>query len=227
MHISIYWCIPLLCLLQLLSFTSELLLRVLRVSVAQPLVSEWPGETTLPPECVTSVRVNFRATTNGVLVATYTATNTSQNEIIQTGLQCGTSHYTRVVVTGEPRHQGIPVEQFLSSSQVQVFVEGKENIACIRFQSQHPDGGYVFHCTAIPILFGVRAEVTADNTSIRVSWGWSCQGVLDLVRVHFQPEGGCLMTYTVDSITATSATLPNLQCNTNYTIWVHARGGQI
>ena len=82
--------------------------------------------TTLPPECVTSVRVNFRATTNGVLVATYTATNTSQNEIIQTGLQCGTSYYTRVVVTGEPRHQGIPVEQFLSSSKVQVFVEGKE-----------------------------------------------------------------------------------------------------
>ena len=79
----------------------------------------------------------------------------------------------------------------------------------------------------MPILFGVRAEVTADNTSIRVSWQWSCQGVLDLVRVHYQPEGSSLMMYTVDSITATSATLPNLQCNTNYTIWVHARGGQI
>ena len=72
----------------------------------------------------------------------------------------------------------------------------------------------------MPILFGVRAEVTADNTSIRVSWQWSCQGVLDLVRVHYQPEGSSLMMYTVDSITATSATLPNLQCNTNYTIWV-------
>ena len=33
------------------------------------------------------------------------------------------------------------------------------------------------------------------------------------------------MMYTVDSTTATSATLPNLQCNTEYTIWVYARGG--
>ena len=35
------------------------------------------------------------------------------------------------------------------------------------------------------------------------------------------------MMYTVDNITATSATLSNLQCNTEYTIWVYARGGQI
>ena len=71
----------------------------------------------------------------------------------------------------------------------------------------------------------VRAEATADNTSIRVSWQWSCQGVLDLVRVHYQPEGGSLMMYTVDNTTATSATLPNLQCNTNYTIRVYAESG--
>ena len=78
---------------------------------------------------------------------------------------------------------------------------------------------------AIPVPVGVRAEVTADNTSIRVSWEWSCQGVLDLVRVHYQPEGGSLMMYTVDNTTAMNATLPNLQCNTKYTIWVYARGG--
>ena len=87
------------------------------------------------------------------------------------------------------------------------------------------------NCTDIPDPVGVRAEVAADNTSIRVSWEWSHQGVVpmcvDLVRVHYQPEGGSLMMYTVDSTTATSATLPNLQCNTKYTIWVHARGGQI
>ena len=36
------------------------------------------------------------------------------------------------------------------------------------------------------------------------------------------------MMHTVDNTTEiTSATLPNLQCNTEYTIWVHARGGQI
>ena len=75
----------------------------------------------------------------------------------------------------------------------------------------------------------MRVEVTADNTSIRVSWQWSRQGVLmcvELVRVRYRPEGGSLMMYTVSNTTVTSATLPNLQCNTEYTIWVRASGGQ-
>ena len=55
--------------------------------------------TTLPPECVTSVRVEFRNVTNGMLVASNTTTNTSQTEVVQTGFQCGASYYTRVVVT--------------------------------------------------------------------------------------------------------------------------------
>ena len=74
----------------------------------------------------------------------------------------------------------------------------------------------------------VRAEVTADNTSIRVSWELSHQGVpmcVELVRVDYQPEGGSVMMHIVDNTTATSATLPNLQCYTKYTIWVHASGG--
>ena len=50
---------------------------------------------------------------------------------------------------------------------------------------------------------------------------------INLVRVDYQSEGGSLMMYTVDKKTATSATLPNLQCNTKYTIWVYASGGQI
>ena len=76
----------------------------------------------------------------------------------------------------------------------------------------------------------MRAEVTADNTSIRVSWEWSRQGVsmcVDHVRVYYQPEGGSLMMHTVGNTTATSAALTNLQCNTKYTIWVYASGGQI
>ena len=81
----------------------------------------------------------------------------------------------------------------------------------------------------IPTPVGVRAEVTADNTSIRVSWQWSRKGVpmcVDLVRVHYGPEGGSLMMYTVGSTTtATSVTLPNLQCNTEYMISIHASGG--
>ena len=48
---------------------------------------------------------------------------------------------------------------------------------------------------------------------------------VDLVRVHYQPEGRSMMMYTVDNTTATSAILSNLQCNTEYTIWVDARGG--
>ena len=49
---------------------------------------------------------------------------------------------------------------------------------------------------------------------------------LDSVRVDYQPEGGSLMMYTVDSATATSATLYNLTCNTQYTISVVAEGSR-
>ena len=86
------------------------------------------------------------------------------------------------------------------------------------------------HFTAIPAPVRVRAEVTADNTSIRVLWEWSREGellCLDSVRVDYQPEGVFrLMTYTVNSATATSATLSNLQCNTQYTISVYAEGSR-
>jgi len=74
----------------------------------------------------------------------------------------------------------------------------------------------------------MRAEVTADNTSIRVLWEWSHQGLLtclDSVTVDYQSEGGSLMMYTVDNTTATNATLSDLQCNTQYyNITVRARG---
>ena len=52
--------------------------------------------TTVPPGCVTSVRVEFRTSSHGPAVATYTTTSTSQTEIIQ----CATYCYIRVVVTG-------------------------------------------------------------------------------------------------------------------------------
>ena len=48
---------------------------------------------------------------------------------------------------------------------------------------------------------------------------------VNLVRVHYQPEGGFLMMYTVDNTTATSVILPNLQCNTKYTVWVYVESG--
>ena len=80
----------------------------------------------------------------------------------------------------------------------------------------------------LPIPVRVRAEANDDNTSIRVSWEWSHEGVLicvDLVIVDYQLEGGSLMMYTVDNTTATSVTLSNLQCNTKYTVWVHVESG--
>ena len=79
-------------------------------------------------------------------------------------------------------------------------------------------------CTEIPHPIGVRAEVSADNTSIRVSWEWLCRSLLtylDLVRVYYRPEGGSVKMYTVDNTTATGSTLSNIQCNTKYTVWVY------
>ena len=81
--------------------------------------------TTIPPECVTAVRVNFR-NRSGILVATNTTTNTSQTEIIQTGLQCTTYSIT-VLVSGEARDLG---EFALLHSTAQVLVGGKA-IVCM------------------------------------------------------------------------------------------------
>ena len=83
--------------------------------------------TTIPPECVTSVTVEFRTDRLGSVVANYATTNTSQTEIIQTGMRCATNYYIRVVVTGAAS-DGLRVTQ--SSSQVQVLVGGKE-IVCM------------------------------------------------------------------------------------------------
>ena len=55
--------------------------------------------TTAPPECVTYVRVEFRTSSLGPVVATYTTTNISETEVIQTGLRCA-HYYISVVVTG-------------------------------------------------------------------------------------------------------------------------------
>ena len=64
--------------------------------------------TTLPPECVVSVRVNFR-NISGFLVAYNTTTNTLQTEFIQTGLQCATYTIT-VVVSGDTRDLGFSLQ---------------------------------------------------------------------------------------------------------------------
>ena len=87
--------------------------------------------TTLPPECVTSVRVEFRTSSPGPVVANYTTTNTSQTEVIQTGLQCATNYYTRVLLTGKLRTPGgvtVIAMLYPRHPDVQLLVGGKETV---------------------------------------------------------------------------------------------------
>ena len=77
--------------------------------------------TTAPPECVTSVRVEF--TVSGNVVATNTTNDTSVTEVIQTGLQCGTHYSITVVVTGKTSDGTVAT---LRSRPVQVVVGGKK-----------------------------------------------------------------------------------------------------
>ena len=79
--------------------------------------------TTVPPECVASVTVEFRTSSGGSVVRSYTTTNTSETEVIETGLQCHTSYYIRVVVVG------VPSLGIVTSNQVQVLIGG-EVTAC-------------------------------------------------------------------------------------------------
>ena len=83
--------------------------------------------TTIPPECVTSVMVEFRTDRLGSVLANYITTNTSGTAVIQTGLQCVTNYYIRVVVTGAASDGQYGTQ---SSRQVQVLVGGKE-IVCM------------------------------------------------------------------------------------------------
>ena len=86
--------------------------------------------TTVPPECVGSVRVEFRTKNTGSVVANYTTTNTSETEIIQTGLQCTTNYYITVEVTLTVVLDSI--HPTLSGTAEQVFVGGK-GIVYMRF----------------------------------------------------------------------------------------------
>ena len=82
--------------------------------------------TTAQPGCVASVRIVFRRSTLGSVVTSYTTTNTSGIQVIQSPLQCATEYYVRVFVTGVERVSGIQ----LRSMQKQVVVGGKESGVC-------------------------------------------------------------------------------------------------
>ena len=87
--------------------------------------------TTVPPECVASVRVEFRTSSHGPVVANYITTNASQTEVIQTGLQCATNYYTRVLLTGKLRTLGgmtVIAMLYPRHPDVQLLVGGKETV---------------------------------------------------------------------------------------------------
>ena len=76
--------------------------------------------TTVPPECVVSVRVKFRLSVGGDVVSTYNTTNVSETEVIQTGFQCATNYYIIVVADSKMKRNA-----WKSPRSVQVFVGGK------------------------------------------------------------------------------------------------------
>ena len=76
--------------------------------------------TGVPLECVASVTLEFRTSSSGSVVRSYTTTNTSETEVIETGLRCDTTYYITAVLTGVVDSHGT-----LSSNPVQVLVGGK------------------------------------------------------------------------------------------------------
>ena len=77
--------------------------------------------TTAPPECVASFAVKVRTIDSGSVVRSYT---TSETEFILTGLQCDTTYYFRVVITG------VWSLGIVESQELQMFVGGKSHCIC-------------------------------------------------------------------------------------------------
>ena len=88
--------------------------------------------TTAPPECVESVRVDFRHGEHGSVATSYTTTNTSDTQVIQSPLQCATEYYVRVFVIAVLQRLGHVQKQ---SIQKRVVVGGNENIFHLAQQS--------------------------------------------------------------------------------------------
>ena len=83
---------------------------------------------TAPPQCVTSVAVEFRTGSHsGPVVASNTTNNASQTEFVQIGLQCGTNYYIFVDVTGETSNG---LSTTVKSKPMQVLVSGGKFSYC-------------------------------------------------------------------------------------------------
>ena len=173
------------------------------------------------PSCFNTTTVTYHPEGGGG--SSLQLSNPVATETTLTDLQCNTNYTITVVATaGEHERRSVARTVFVPLQGILHHIH-----LCIKAIWK------LYHLSILdtPVPVGVRAEVTANNTSIRVSWQWSRKDVLmcvDLVNitVHYRPEGGSLMMYTVDNTTVTSATLPNLQCNTQYTVWVYVASGR-
>ena len=54
----------------------------------------------IEPECIALIRVEFRTSSRGSVVRSYTTTDASQTELVESCLQSNTTYYIRVIVTG-------------------------------------------------------------------------------------------------------------------------------
>ena len=90
---------------------------------------------------------------------------------------------------------------------------------CLRFATSVP-----------PTPTEVTAQVKNINiSSVRVAWRWTSSDqapdCFNTTSVTYRPEGGGELSLQLSNPAATKATLTDLQCNTNYTISVHASSG--
>ena len=79
--------------------------------------------TSIPPQCIAFVTVEFRTSSFGPPVANYTTTNASQTEVITSRLQPDTVYYITVMVTASEFSGG--TRPTLRSRQVQLLSGGK------------------------------------------------------------------------------------------------------
>ena len=87
--------------------------------------------TTVPPQCVTSVTVEFKINKTGPVVVNYTTTGTS-GTVIQTGLQCRTYYYVSVLVNIAAFLDAVRIFPTLRSREVQVWLAGGKVSHCQR-----------------------------------------------------------------------------------------------
>ena len=123
-HLNIY------VYMQSLNFHPSMLLHALRVWVAEPLVLKWLGTQQYHLLC--------GICEGGVQNYTYRGFSSSQHNYqyitdwdhSDWSLVWYKNYYIRVLVRGKPRYQGVPIDQFLSSNQVWVFIGGNKLYAC-------------------------------------------------------------------------------------------------